>query len=1382
MSLHRYTVILIFLLISSYTFAQQDQIQFSRIDLSNGLSHNQVNSILKDSKGFMWFGTLSGLNRFDGYQFKTFKHDAADTTSIVDDFITQIYELPDHKLYLETRSGPNVYDNVSQGFIRNVKGYLSSLGIKANVIRDILRDQDGNFWFNAVDQGLFKYNSKTRKTSHYRCGNRSTDLGQTSVSAIQQGANGNIWVIHRNKSVEMLDRRTGKVLLRINVMLKTNPVDFQDFKLFVDRSSALWVYTMNNQHGIDYYDPQTGQSRYVDKGPGGLNNNLINGILEDTNGRIWIGTDHGGVNLLDKRDFKIRYLINREDDLKSLSQNSITSLYKDSSGIIWIGTFKKGLSFYHPQILKFPLYRHQLSNPGGLTYDDVNRFVEDESGNIWIGTNGGGLFYFNRKTGGFKKYAHEAANPNSLSNDIIVSLYIDKQKVLWIGSYFGGLDSFDGKTFKHYRHIPGQPSSLSDDRVWDVVEDKKGRLLVGTLSGGLNILDRRNGTFTQKLAGQPNSIGSNAISCLLEDRQGNVWIGTSDGLDQLRTDGRFVHYKNQPGNPGTLINDIVYDVMQDSYGFIWLATREGLSRLDPKTGKFMNFGKKEGLTELATLKILEDNSRNLWLSTANGLFKILVKKLEPTGLSYSFRKYDEHDGLQGSAFNANAAYKTREGELLFGGPNGFNLFKPANIRNDGTKPMIVISELQISNKAVGIQEPVDGRVLLDKSIEFTKSLDLKYNENGLTFEFAALNFFNPRNIKYRYKLEGFDPHWQELRGDVRRATYTNIDPGDYTFRVVSTDASGNWLNNETSLHVHISPPLWKTNLAYIFYVLCIGGTLYLMRRRGIQRAREEFMLEQERQQAKHLHELDMLKIKFLTNVSHEFRTPLSLIITPLERLIVQAHEPEKKQLQMIQRNGRRLLNLVNQLLDFRRMEVQELKLQPKRGDLIVFLEELCLSFVDVADRKNIDLNFHSNRPSLITHFDYDKIERILFNVLSNAFKFTPHGGKVNVEVEVAAIVPAPEKTRLTIRIQDTGIGIDPAKKDLVFERFFQNEVPDSMVNQGSGIGLSITKEFVKLHGGTIAVESELSKGSTFTIDFFFVEEQQERLPMLEKRQLLVSSSSVTPEPAVLLESFSIDPKSKKPILMLVEDNDDFRFYLKDNLKEFYQIVEAVNGREGWQRVLSLHPDLVVSDVSMPEMNGIELCKKIKSDKRTAHLPVILLTALTNEDQQLNGLETGASDYMTKPFNFEILLSKIRNLLTQQALSKKTYQKQVDVKPVETQVESVDDRFIRQLCLQIEKHISDSAYSVDQLSADMNMSRVGLYKKILPLTGKSPVEYIRYYRLQKARPLLESQLSIAEVAYQVGFSNPKHFSKYFKQEFDILPSVYALEKAPKKASI
>lgn len=1353
-------------------FGQQSQIQFARLDLSSGLSHNQVNAILKDSKGFMWFGTLSGLNRYDGYQFKTFKNDPRDSTTIVDDFVTGIFELPGHKLYLETRGGPNIYDNVSQRFVRDVRTYLKTLNISANAIRDIIRDDQGNFWFNGLEAGIFKYDPVSKTTLHLKgSGNNAYTLDKTPVSAIQKDHHGNIWVIHRNKVVEMLDRNTGKVQKRIFNFRVAKPTDFQDFRILVDQDLDLWIYTTNTQHGIDYYSSTNGQMRYLDKGPGALNNNLIAGLLQDNKGLIWIATDHGGVNLLNKRDFKVRYLLNKEDDPKSLSQNSITSLYKDPTGIIWIGTFKRGLSYYHEKILKFPLYSHQGVNPSGLVYDDINRFVEDQQGNLWIGTNGGGLFYFNRKTGQFKRFQHDPENPNSLSNDIIVSLFIDKAGTLWIGTYFGGLDRFENGRFHNYKHNPANSSSLADDRVWDILEDRQGRLWIGTLSGGLDLLDRENDRFSHYKAGMPNSVGSDFISCLIEDRSGNIWIGTSEGVDKLTPQGKFEHIKTEIGKPNSLINNIVYDLMEDSYGFIWIATRDGLSRLNPKTMDFLNFDSRNGLTEKATLKVLEDADRNLWVSTANGLFKIIVKRDKQRRFAYSFRKYDEHDGLQGSAFNANAGYKTRRGELLFGGANGFNLFNPADIKTDNSKPLIVLSELQISNKSVEIGEPIDGRIPLNKSIVFTDTLELKYSQNSITLSFAALNYFGPQKIKYRYKLEGFDQQWQELQGNIRRATYTNLDPGEYLFKVMSTDASGNWVNNQASVRVVIKPPIWRTSIAYILYVLVFGGSLLYLRHRGIKRAREEFLIEQERQQGKRLHELDLLKIKFLTNVSHEFRTPLSLIITPLEKLIKQANDSERQQLQMIQRNGRRLLNLVNQLLDFRRMEVHELKLHPKTGDIISFIKELCLSFSDVAERKSISLNFKSDRSSLITLFDHDKIERILFNLLSNAFKFTPHGGKVSVELSTRYTLQ--NKTELVLKVIDTGIGIEADKIDRIFERFFQNEVPDSIVNQGSGIGLAITKEFVNLHGGEIKAESFVNEGSTFIITLTFAEQQAEYSSIMTQQAMLISGRNSMPK-----DKIELDPNSKKPVLMLVEDNEDFRFYLKDNLKEFYQIVEAVNGREGWQKVLALHPDLIVSDVSMPEMDGIELCKKIKSDKRTAHLPVILLTALTTDDEQLTGLETGASDYMTKPFNFEILLSKIRNLLAQQALSKKTYQKQVELKPQETEVESVNDKFIRQLSMQIEKHLSDSNYSVDQLSADLNMSRVGLYKKLVPLTGKSPVEVIRSYRLQKSKPLLESQLTIAEVAYQVGFSNPKHFSKYFKQEFGILPSAYAQSKQQK----
>jgi len=736
--------------------------------------------------------------------------------------------------------------------------------------------------------------------------------------------------------------------------------------------------------------------------------------------------------------------------------------------------------------------------------------------------------------------------------------------------------------------------------------------------------------------------------------------------------------------------------------------------------------------------------------------------------NYTFRKYDEHDGLQGSAFNANAGYRTRSGELAFGGANGFNLFRPGNIKNDNSNPALVLTDLQIANKSVNIGERLNGRVVLQHSITFTNSLELAYAQNGFTLEFAALNYFNPQKIKYRYQLQGFDKQWQELPGNNRRATYTNIDPGEYTFEVMSTNSSGNWVNNKASLKIVVLPPFYRTWLAYVTYVLLAGGTLLLIRARGIQRIKKEFLIEHERQQGKRMHELDMLKIKFFTNVSHEFRTPLSLIITPLEKLIKQADEQEKEPLKMIHRNGRRLLNLVNQLLDFRRMEVHELRLHRKSGDIIQFIQELSLSFSDVAEQKNIRLHFSSDSDALITSFDHDKIERILFNLLSNAFKFTPNGGKVAVTLHVNH--NQHKETELVLKVSDTGIGIAADKKELIFERFFQTDLPDSIVNQGSGIGLSITKEFIKLHGGTISVESEMNQGSTFIVTLLFPGQQRP-----SKSSAPLTIEMVPKERPLSAAKFVW--KSKKPILMLIEDNEDFRFYLKDNLKEYYQISEAANGKEGWQRILADHPDLVVSDVSMPEMNGIDLCKKLKSDNRTAHLPVILLTALTAEDQQLSGLETGANDYMTKPFNFEILLSKIRNLLQQQELAKKTYKKQLEIKPAETEIESVDEKFIRQLSVHLEKHLSDSAYSVDQLSTDMNMSRVGLYKKILPLTGKSPIAYIRSYRLEKSKPLLlKSQMTIAEVAYQVGFSNPKHFSKYFKEEFGIPPSAFVMQSS------
>ncbi len=519
-----------------------------------------------------------------------------------------------------------------------------------------------------------------------------------------------------------------------------------------------------------------------------------------------------------------------------------------------------------------------------------------------------------------------------------------------------------------------------------------------------------------------------------------------------------------------------------------------------------------------------------------------------------------------------------------------------------------------------------------------------------------------------------------------------------------------------------------------------------------------------------MHELDQMKIKFLTNVSHEFRTPLSLIMAPVDKMFNRADSEQKLQLNMIRSNARRLLNLVNQLLDFRKMEVQELKLHSKPGDIVRFIKEVALSFTDIASEKGIGFVFDSDVETLITSFDHDKIERMLFNLLSNAFKFTPMGGHVSVLLNLVHEKQATDLPLLEIKVIDTGIGIPNEKHSKIFERFFQHDIPESLINQGSGIGLSITREFVAMHGGEIMVESEPGYGSCFII----------RLPVPVEDALLPVFINIVDQPEVLEilpvheENGVVKPQytNKKPVVLLVEDNDDFRFYLKDNLKDAFFIVEASNGKEGWQKALSQHPDIMVSDISMPEMDGIALCKKIKKDKRTSHIPIILLTALTGEDEQVKGLSIGANDYMTKPFNFEILLSKIKNLLTLQDTFKRTYKKQMDIHVQEAEIQSEDEKLLRKVVAYVEQNISNDNLSVEELSRQMNMSRVSLYKKVLMLTGKSPIELIRSIRLKKAVYLLEnSQMTISQISYEVGFNTPSYFTKLFREEYNILPSEY-----------
>lgn len=1384
----KHILLLLFLLPACLKgFSQQGQLQFTHLDVNDGLSHNQVNCILKDNKGFLWFGTMSGLDRYDGYSFKVFRHDVKDTTSLSDDYIKSIFKLPDNKLWVNTRNGSDVYNPLTETFDRNSGAYLRSLHLPGQDVSKIVEGKDGNYWFIFSGLGLFRFDTHSKNTIHVgtQAGNNSS-IADDNIADAGFDSAGNLWIIHNNGKLEELNPHDLRIIYRSDTLFNLIKADSQQYDLYIDRQNDLWIYATGTGSGVYYFNPLSHQLLHFTKesSRNRLNNDVVYGITQDEKGIIWIGTDHGGINLINKKDFSVGYLMHNPEDPGSLAQNSVYALYKDNAGIIWVGTYKKGISYYNEIFDRFPLYSHDPNNIHSLPYSDVNRFLEDKSGNLWIGTNGGGLIYFDRKNNTYKQYLHQKHNANSLCNNVIVGLYLDKNNKLWIGTYMGGLDHFDGKTFTHYHHINGDTTSLSNNSVWDIFEDTNNNLWIATLGGGLERFDERTKKFIHVLGKADGSTQLSYVSVVTEDKSGNLWIGTAGGVEVMNLlTGKVTNYNYIPNDPNSLSNDNVNTIYQDSRGWIWIGTREGLNYFDPVTKEFHALYIKDGLPDNTILTILEDEQHHLWLGTPNGLSRLTMTENRQQ-YKFFFTNYDESDGLQGREFNDKSAFKTREGSLIFGGANGFNLFNPSLITVNKNAAPIVFTDLQIFNKSISIGEKIRRHVILTESITETKSFTLPYGANDFSIVFAALGYNHPdKSIsaggqsRYGYKLEGFNTNWIYTNGNAHKATYTNLDPGKYTFRVRASNNDGIWGSQEASIQVIVLPPFWKTIWAYILYVMVIIGILYMARRLLLYRARMNFQMEHQQREAERMHELDMMKIRFFTNISHEFRTPLTLILTPLERMMNQVEEGNlKKQLQLIQRNAKRLLHLVNQLLDFRKLEVQEVRLNPAEKDIIKFIKEIVYSFSDIAEKKNIHFTLETTLEMLLMRFDSDKMERIFFNLLSNAFKFTPEYGSITVslDVEKPQVENRHDLTFFRIRVEDTGIGIPSEKQGKIFERFFQHDPPPSLVNPGSGIGLAITKEFVRLHHGTIGVESEPGKGSCFTI-LLPVEAGPSGIMVQDEVKKVTSIPLI----AQMKTAPDLKTSRKRYTILLVEDNEDFRFYLKDNLSLYFNMLEAPDGKKGWEEVLSHKPDLIVSDILMPVMDGIELSKRLKNDPRTALIPVILLTARGSEEQRLEGYKTGANDYMVKPFNFEILLARIRNLLAERKQHQKKDVPKVEIGSTGSGIHSFDEKFLEDASAIVEKNISNPDFSVEELSRLLYVSRVTLYKKIVSVTGKTPVEYIRIIRLKQAAGLLQKGMNVSQAAYETGFNNPKYFTKYFKEEFGMLPSEFAKQKKNKE---
>ncbi|TKB96606.1 hybrid sensor histidine kinase/response regulator transcription factor [Pedobacter cryotolerans] len=1341
----------------------QDDYKFITLNTKNGLSSNTVNAVIQDKSGMMWFGTNDGLNKFDGTNFTSYTHSDSDSSSIPSNNVNALLLDRTGTLWVGTSSGGLAHYNANQNKFVSFVGD-GGLGAKTQLnVKALYLDLKGNIWVGTFG-GYRIIDAKTKNVQNIDI-NRLVGSGST-VLCFYQDHPDRMW-IGTNMGLLRYDLKSNQTSKFLHQ--PSNPKSLSDNCIrTVARNKSGRLFFGTNK-GLNILVDNNNFLRISRSTGSQSSNDIIYAASFARDGKLWLGTEDG-ISIFDPN---IQTFVNVKTDKRksfSLSHKSVRSICMAKNAIIWFGTFQGGVNKLDPNLALFNLKTSTLFDPKGLASPVVTSFAEYKKGEIFVGTDGGGLHLFNKGSGLFEqiKIRNDAGfSENPLS---IMALELDLDGNLWVGTYQNGLFIYDPdkKTYKQIK-AEGKNDGLSQNDIFFIKQDSKGLIWIGTNGSGVNVYNPISDNFSRYWdRGQGNyRMPSNGfMRAIAEDQIGNIWLA-SNGTGIVKFNRNKQTFKVYNKENSGLGDDVVLSLLQDSKNNLWAGTNGGgLSLFNQSSHKFSNIDETNGLANSIVYKILEGQDGLIWVSTDKGLSCInpLTKKI---------KNYGRPNGIQDGPFVLGAGISTSDGELFFGGQDGFNYFNPLKLPTNGVLAEVILTELKVANISIfpGKNSPIT------EQIEFADRINLDYGQN-FSISYAGLNFTAPQQTKYAYRLVGLEKEWNFV-GNEKTAYYTNLDPGDYIFEVRASNSEGVWNNKVTSISVHIQPPIWRTIYAYFFYVVVIASTLLGLRQRGIKRIKKELALKQEkinaeerllqqRREGERAHALDTQKIKFLTNLSHEFRTPISLILAPIDKLLaIKQEQSVSNQVKMIRRNARRLLNLVNQLLDFRKMEEQELKLNLTKGDLIEFVKEASEAFQDLSDRRRISLHLSSENRSLITLFDQDKIERIVFNLLSNAFKFTQEGGKITIDMFTKGL-DCQEKKLFCMYISDTGIGISEAYQQKVFDRFFMDTQVNSILNQGSGIGLSIVKEFVELHGGHIWLESKEGSGTTFYVEIpiTLVDEhvsgsfQEPILPLLASEDHIIGA-----------EDQYLD-EVKMATVLLVEDNDEFRFHLKDSLQAYYHIIEANNGKEGWQKTLSAHPQLVVTDISMPEMDGIELSQKIKNDKRTSHIPVILLTAISGENDQIKGLKSGANDYLTKPFNFDILNAKISNLLIYNKSVKSAYTKHVKVKPIDLEIESSEVKLMNKIVQYIDEKLNDPKLSVEDLSKHVGMSRGSLYHKLLEITGLTPIEYIRSVKLDRAVELLEkSDFNVAQIAYMTGFGAPNYFSRLFKAKFNMLPSEF-----------